>query len=198
MGRRFTLSVFALSLCLVVAGCGSGPNESSGASTSTSQSSSSTTSSSSGTPGGSTTACTSHDLTVIIGSSSSSGAEVKAPFLVRDGSSKPCTLSGYFGLALVTAHGQPVGPSPAREAQLVAVAAPPAPIVLGGQSAAEFLFQWAAGVPGGPPCPSVSKVELTAPDQMDSISIPAVTANGVTIAPCASNGTAIGPVTAST
>lgn len=183
--------VFASSLC-PLGGCSRG-----GTPTTTTAAASGPTSTSTSTsaPSGPPGACTTSQLAVTIGTATGAAGSLAAPFVVRNQATAPCSLSGYFGLALVSARGQPVGPSPARQPALVGTAgAPSGPVVVAGAATAQFLFEWNASPAQGETCPAATSVELTAPDQTDHLTVAARTGGGAAIAPCAAD-TEIGPVT---
>lgn len=191
--RRRALGAAAVTGLCVVAGCGGGGTAATTTSRPPAAPSSPTTSTTAG--AAPSQPCTTAQLSVSIGASTSAPGGRQAPFVIRDTAAGACTLHGYFGLALVNAKGQPLGTSPAQAPGLVGPAgAPPGPVSVGGATTAQFLFEWPGSPAPGQNCPAASNVELTAPGQTDHVTVAARTADGSTIALCGP-ATQIGPVT---
>lgn len=192
--RRALAAAGTIGVC-IVAGCGGGKTALTTTSTAPTVPSSSTTSTT--VVAAPAQPCTTTQLSVSIGASTSASGGRQVPFVVRDAATGTCTLHGYFGLALVNAKGQPLGTSPAQTPGLVAPAgAPSGPVSVGGAATAQFLFEWPGSPTPGQSCPAASSVELTAPGQTDHLTVAARTADGTTIALCGP-ATQIGPVTSS-
>jgi hypothetical protein len=139
--------------------------------------------------------CLTSNLAVTMGRANGAAGSIGTIFRVRNASTAVCTLVGYFGLDLLDSAGHRVGQVPSRDPGLEASSPVAGPIRLGPGDTAGFSLLWGNNnaVPG--PCPQASQVELTAPDQYDHVFIPAMTADGITIAPCGNGYVDLGPVT---
>jgi hypothetical protein len=120
-------------LVVLLAGCSAGSSPSSAASAgSSSPAASATTSSESPTAGASdtsiaspsasatgSTACTTAQLTVALGQTDSAAGNQYTPIVFTNRGAAACTMTGFPGVAFLTAAGRQVGPSAVREAQPV-------------------------------------------------------------------------------
>lgn len=134
--------------------------------------------------------CHTADLTFTIQQSVKENDPLNA-FLVKNRTSLTCTVQGYFGLTLRDAQGRLVGPVPSHDDHLGGFTAPAAPIELVPQAVAQFQYQW-DDAPSAGPCVRPASIDITAPDQVDHVLIPARSQEGVPIAPCGA-ATVIGP-----
>ena len=141
-------------------------------------------------------ACRTADLTITIGQANGAAGTIIAPFNVINRGTGPCTLQGYFGLALIDSSGRPIGPAPARDSGAFGASPRVGPLVLVPGAAARFYFHWSDVQGTTQACPAANRVELTAPDQYDHAFIPAQTVDGVNIAPCSPGGTGLTQVSA--
>jgi hypothetical protein len=141
--------------------------------------------------------CHTADLTVTMGTSSGAAGTRYVPFHAKNAGTHTCTVSGYFGLALLDASGQQVGGTPRRDPFLPGSTPPAGPVSLVPGASAMFTFHWSDVQSSSQPCPTASRVELTAPNQYDHVFIPALTADGTKIAPCQPGGSGLTPVSVS-
>jgi hypothetical protein len=134
------------------------------------------------------TLCLTADLGVAIGHSQGAAGTIYVPFDVTNHATHICTVSGYFGMALVDPSGKRVGSDPTRDP-----APTPAPgaVTLAPGAMATFTFHWSQVQGSSTPCAPAAQVELTAPNQSDHVFIPARTADGATIAPCYPGGSGL-------
>ena len=132
--------------------------------------------------------CHTVDLTINLGPALGAAGTRFVAINAMNHSSRTCTLTGYFGLALLDASGKQIGGDPARDPD----AHPQqTTITLNPDTAGQFLFHWSDVQSSAQPCPVAAQVELTAPDQYDHVFLPARTADGVSIAPCSPGGTGV-------
>lgn len=187
----------ASGLCLLTGGCGGGGAPKATTTTVPPATSAPTSTSTTTAAPGPAAPCTTAQLSVTIGAATTAAGTRQAPFVVANRAAAPCSLSGYFGLALVNARGLPVGPSPTQQPALVGAAGTPSGlVVVTGAATARFLFEWDGTAAPGQTCPPATSVELTAPGQTDHVTLAARTGDGTVVAPCSAS-TQIGPVTAS-
>ncbi|MGI8609621.1 MAG: DUF4232 domain-containing protein [Candidatus Dormibacteria bacterium] len=139
--------------------------------------------------------CRTGDLGITLGQSQGAAGTVYVPVRVVNISIHPCTISGWFGLALLDASGKQVGGDPRREPN------PQGPNLAGTRMdlapagpSLTFMFHWSHVQSTSQPCPTAVQVELTAPDQYDHAFLPARTADGMSIAPCSPAGMGLTPL----
>jgi hypothetical protein len=138
--------------------------------------------------------CDTLNLHVTPGTTGVAAGSVVLRLAVSTASTEPCLLSGYFGLALLDGRGAPIGPDPSRDPGLGSGAGP-ATVTLDAAHPAWFALEWSDST-GSSVCVTAARIELTAPNQTDHVSVPARTAGGGAIAPCGNLRTFIGPVIA--
>ena len=141
-------------------------------------------------------ACRTADLAISIGQANGAAGTISAPFNVINRGPGTCTLQGYFGLALLTSSGLPIGPAPARDRGGFGASPRVGPVVLVPGAAARFYFHWSDVQSTSQACPAATQVELTAPDQYDHAFLTARTGDGMNIAPCSPGGTGLTEVSA--
>lgn len=138
--------------------------------------------------------CRTADLTITLGQSNGAAGSTLVDFELQNQTDQSCEIDGYFGLQLLGAEGEPVAPPPSEDAGLgSSTAAAPEQVTLVSKGTATFEFEWGSE---GNSCSPAKSVELTAPGQTDQVQIPALTSDGVTIAPCGNGETSEGPVRA--
>jgi hypothetical protein len=135
--------------------------------------------------------CLTPDLSITIGHSQGAAGTMYVPFDVTNHAARTCTLSGYFGMALVDTSGRQVGSDPTRDP---APTPAPGPVTLAPGAVATFTFHWSQVQSSSAPCAPAAQVELTAPNQLDHTFIPARTADAAIIAPCYPGGSGLSVV----
>lgn len=141
----------------------------------------------------STPQCLTSDLGITIGHAGGAAGSIYVPFNATNHSARACSLTGYFGLALLDAAGKQVGGNPSRDPNPNPTPQV-GPLTLNPGATATFTFHWSDVQNSTQPCPQAAQVELTAPNQVDHQFIPARTADGMTIAPCSPGGIGLTPV----
>ncbi len=134
------------------------------------------------------------DLDVTIGQAQGAAGTIYVPIYARNHASRTCTLSGYFGVALLDAVHQQIGGNPRRDPDPTGATPQTGPVVLAPGASAMFIFHWSDVQSSSQPCPTAVQLELTAPDQYDHVFVPARTADGTAIVPCSPGGIGLGPV----
>lgn len=111
------------------------------------------------------------------------------PIELRNVSRTACTLGGYAGVTLQNQGGASLTGDPARDPDLPP-GATTAPVRVEPGRSAQFVLAFGnIEPPDGPPCPGVSRIAVTPPDETD----PLVVAVTELLAPCGNER--VGPIT---
>jgi hypothetical protein len=136
--------------------------------------------------------CRTRDLSFSIGRAAGVAGSEAVQFHIKHRTRGTCTLSGYFTIRLLDAHGNRVGTRLLDDPNL---AGPAGTVLTTGTKAASFTYEWGALQASLAPCPRAAVMELTAPGQHDRVTLAARTANWRAIAPCGNGTTFVSAVT---